>query len=420
MARSKRTSPYSTYLLSGERKQFRVCPGTRSSRIRVANCFDHRWIDRRTGLSPFAANVGQHAGDLIVGQDRSNRRHQSNRAFFAVQQDSRRDVGCCQRKRRTDQAWRDLLLSTSVRLVACLTDVSVDFPSRVEPLLLFRRERWDGSGGSRLAGPLDSGEDISGTSRQVVGALAHRRQRRRLGIQTKDSLAAATPSGLGRRPLESVCSAWPRATARAGRAWQDSSIRRRATVWRSTRHRAAQHGDFCSTKDRRPLPLRLGLVSQPGEKFLNRRVLSGADDRACEHRHCGLTRWRLSAGCEQLLENSRLTAPDAAQAGIHNDRIISVTIEQGGDCILTRPGGKRPERSRELLTHRPIWIVETFQDLGVKRMIRRRQPALGETDRRDANVLRWIRECLGHQRRLETIDAIECPQGVQPRADIRR
>jgi hypothetical protein len=238
MARSKRPRPTAhTIYFPASASSSRVCPGTRSSRIRVANCFDQSLDRQANRFSPHSpANVGQarRRFESSVNTDPTGGINPiaPSLPFNRIRAGM---SGCCHASVRTDQAWRDTS-PVHVRPAGwpCLTDVFCRLPVPRRTAVALPRERWDGSGGSRLAGPLDSGEDISGTSRQVVGALAHRRTTQMARNSNEGFVAAAHPlRGLGRRPLESVCAAWPRATARAGRAWQDMQhSRRRATVWR--------------------------------------------------------------------------------------------------------------------------------------------------------------------------------------------
>ena len=59
--------------------EFVVGPGTGAAGGLVADLLHRRRIDRRGGVSPGAAHVGQRRGDLIVAQRRAERRHQADR-----------------------------------------------------------------------------------------------------------------------------------------------------------------------------------------------------------------------------------------------------------------------------------------------------------------------------------------------------
>ena len=64
----------------------------------------HRRRDRARGVAPLAADVGECRRDLGVGEDRSERRHQADGSFLAVQHDADGDAGGAEGQLRSDEA----------------------------------------------------------------------------------------------------------------------------------------------------------------------------------------------------------------------------------------------------------------------------------------------------------------------------
>src|SRR4029450_3450771 len=141
-----------------ERHQLVMLPRTRAIRRHGADLLHRRHVHRSPVLPPFAPDVGQDAGNLLVGECGSDRRHQADRTFLAVHQNPRRDVGRRQREQRSDEGRRDLVLSSSVGLMARLANVSINLLTGVKALLLLRRQRCNRRGGAGFARPLDARE----------------------------------------------------------------------------------------------------------------------------------------------------------------------------------------------------------------------------------------------------------------------
>ena len=111
---------------------------------------------------------------MIVVQHRTDRRHQADGPFLAIEQDSRRDLGRRERKRGSDETRRDSLLTTPVGLMTRLTDVAVDLPPGVESRLFFGCQRRQWRGEAWLAGPFDPRQDVGGARAEIATRRGNR------------------------------------------------------------------------------------------------------------------------------------------------------------------------------------------------------------------------------------------------------
>ena len=124
--------------------------------------------------APFAADVGENAGNLIVAQHRTDRRHQPGGTFLATQQDPRRNPRLGKRERRPDEARCETFLTASVGLMTRLTDVAVDLAAGVEPPLFLRCQRGDRRGHAWLAGPFNPSQDVGGARAEIAARSGNR------------------------------------------------------------------------------------------------------------------------------------------------------------------------------------------------------------------------------------------------------
>src|SRR5204863_3074347 len=112
--------------LFDERLELGVGPWFGSTARGRARLLHERGVDRRSGLSPLAADVREHRRDLVIAEHRPERRHEADLSLLAVEQDSRRDASGSQRQRGTDERRRDFLFTPPIRLMARLAHALVD------------------------------------------------------------------------------------------------------------------------------------------------------------------------------------------------------------------------------------------------------------------------------------------------------
>jgi hypothetical protein len=166
----------------------------------------------------------------------------------------------------------------------------------------------------------------------------------------------------------------------------------------------------------------VSLASQ-AEKFLNRRVLSGARS-CCEHRALrSHALGCLSAGCEQLLENRRLTAPDARStpASTHDSDHPACRSSKEAIAFSRGPAGSDPSEAR---------VADAPDQSGIVRDVsrpRREADDSGVASQRSERTDSPRRErpsldprVPGHSAGSRTIDAIECHSACSLAQDIRR
>ena len=117
-------------LLDGS--QLPLSPRLRASCGFLAHVRDGWLVDRRALVAPRTADVGQHAGDLCVGQRGAERGHQADRSFLAVEQYANRDTRRSQREVRSDQRGGEFFAALAVFLVAGHAEVGEDRLALVE------------------------------------------------------------------------------------------------------------------------------------------------------------------------------------------------------------------------------------------------------------------------------------------------
>ena len=74
------------------------------------------------------------------------------------------------------------------------------------------------------------------------------------------------------------------------------------------------------------------------------------------------------------------------------------------------------DRSRELMSHRPVLILEPLQNRGMDRMRRLSHPSFAEADRRGAHFARGVVERLDDDVWLDRVETVERPQRAVSRA----
>ena len=384
-------------------------------------------LDGRSRLAPLAPDVGQHGGDLLVGEHRADRRHQPDRALLAVQQDPRRDVGRRERERRSRRGvGASLLLAAAVRLVAGLADVLVDLLPGVEALLLVRRQRRDRRRGAWLARPLDARQHAcrrASPGRRPRRASAD--ERRRLAASTAAARAAAGRRSAApaetrtRRPGPRVRpdrsgTARPAPAPALRRAGRAASRHRRARAARPPRRAAAPTAA-------RPAGSRRAIAAE--QRSEPSPSCAAADERRGEHRdrRLALRRLRRRSSCSSRsstagsLPRRPLSAASSA-IGSSPWRSSSVATAR-----LARARRQRAERRRQLLPHGPVRDRPAASAPRPGPGCSARASQRSEMRIADARTSRdGSSSAVVTSRRLDRVQAVERPQRVQPRPPVLR
>ena len=226
-------------------RQFFRRPRAFAIRRRCAHLLDRSGIDRRSGLSPRASDVREDRGDLGVVQRVAMRRHQADRALFAVQQHANRHARRPDDARRAGDVRRRARLLAAVGAVASLADVLVDFLPGREALLIRGVQRCSGGRNAWLSRATRFAPSLSRRDRQ-----ARPFPRRRLSAR-----AHATASRTARPHAPAAQEAWRL------RAHLEMRVRRRVRRDRPdtfrTAHSDHRHlGSACRASSRRAARLR--------------------------------------------------------------------------------------------------------------------------------------------------------------------
>src|SRR5439155_25965061 len=160
-------------LKSRYRQQLRFAPGFFPFFSFGADLFYEVRFDRIGSVTPFAADVGEDRGDLVVVKNAERRHVELKRfAFYvegavqAVQNDARQSPGRTEHPFRINERRGKPFLALAVWLMARAATDDIKLFALVEPLLLLRRQRFHHGLrlDSRFSGP---GEEIADSFRAL-------------------------------------------------------------------------------------------------------------------------------------------------------------------------------------------------------------------------------------------------------------